>query len=94
MRREKETTRDFYDSFGWRKDAAGLCNDTATFVEVRPVNMWYLGKVHLRVAQFFNRGRYFLDAGTGAIPFREYLVSGSSDSVGCVEGRIRLTRIR
>jgi len=74
MRPEKQLVRDFYDSFGWRKNAAGVYGDTATFLDARPVLATYYRKVHRRVSQFLKpQGRYFLDAGSGAIPHPEYL---------------------
>src|SRR5215467_83319 len=77
MRREKQAVRNFYDSFGWRKDAAGRYNDTAVFVDTRAVSTWYRHKVHLRVARFFSSGKYFLDAGCGPISNPAYLVYSS-----------------
>lgn len=78
MRQEKEIVRSFYDSFGWRKEATGrYYNDTAVFTDTRPVSRWYQHKIHMRIAQFFGRGKYFLDAGSGAIPHSEYLVYSS-----------------
>jgi SAM-dependent methyltransferase len=39
--------------------------------------MWYRSKAHLRIAQFFGRGKYFLDAGSGPISEPEYIVYSS-----------------
>jgi SAM-dependent methyltransferase len=74
VRPEKQTVKEFYDSFGWRKDSAGRYNDTAVFVDLRSVSRWYHHKVHRRLARWFGRGGYFLDAGSGPIAHSEYLL--------------------
>ena len=73
MRREAETVKRFYDSFGWQKDEHGRYKDTAVFADTRPVLDWYTHATNMRVSRFFARGKYFLDAGSGAIAYPEYL---------------------
>ena len=37
MRQEKQVVRDFYDTYGWEKEADGKYRDTSAFVDLRPV---------------------------------------------------------
>lgn len=75
MRKEKEIVRDFYESFGWSADTTGTYNDTAAFVDLRPVLSSYYHKTQMRVRNFLKpSGRYFLDAGSGPLSQREYLL--------------------
>lgn len=70
----KQSVREFYDTFGWRKDADGLYGDTAAFEDNRPVLRDYWQQTHLRVKDFIHpHGKYYLDAGSGAISHPEYL---------------------
>lgn len=70
----KRSVREFYDTFGWRKDTDGLYGDTAAFEDNRPVLQNYWHQTHLRVKEFIRPyGRYYLDAGSGAISHPEYL---------------------
>jgi ubiquinone/menaquinone biosynthesis C-methylase UbiE len=74
MREEKKSVRTFYDGFAWEKENNGLYKDTKIFVDNRPVMALYGSRVHRRVGRFINpRGKYLLDAASGAIPFKEYL---------------------
>ena len=73
LRREAEAVKRFYDSFGWQKDQHGLYKDTAAFVDTRAVLDWYSHATNMRVSCFFAGGKYFLDAGSGAIAYPEYL---------------------
>jgi len=74
MRQEKQTVKQFYDVFGWNKNQDGVYEDTATFVDTRPVLDNYHHKVHMRVKEFINpQGEYFLDAGSGAISHPEHI---------------------
>lgn len=74
MRKEKQIVKEFYDTFGWKKNEDGIFLDTATFVDTRPVLDSYYHESHMRVKNFINSaGEYFLDAGSGAIPYDEYL---------------------
>jgi ubiquinone/menaquinone biosynthesis C-methylase UbiE len=74
MRKEKQIVKDFYDTYGWEKNEDGIYLDTATFVDTRPALGYYYHESHMRVKNFINStGEYFLDAGSGAIPYVEYL---------------------
>lgn len=73
MREEKKTVQEFYDRFGWELTRDGVYKDTATWVDLRPVMLVYYSRVRKRARRFFGRkGAYFLDAGSGALPHREY----------------------
>jgi SAM-dependent methyltransferase len=68
VRSEKEVVRRFYDTFGWRKRPDGRYEDTAAFVDTRPVLSDYHHKVHLRLKELIRpTGEYFLDAGSGPV---------------------------
>jgi ubiquinone/menaquinone biosynthesis C-methylase UbiE len=72
MRYEKQIVRDFYDSFGWQKNAEGVYKDTESFVDIRPVMKRYYHKTLLREKAFLNpHGRYLLDAGSGPVAHDE-----------------------
>ena len=73
MRKEKQIVRTFYETFGWCTDATGRYNDSAAFVDTRPIVELYKRKVHSRLLPLFGRGTYFLDAGSGPIARPEYL---------------------
>jgi SAM-dependent methyltransferase len=74
MRQEKQVVRDFYDTYGWEKEADGKYRDTSAFVDLRPVLDDYARKTHRRVLQFLpHHGECLLDAGSGAIAHPEYL---------------------
>jgi ubiquinone/menaquinone biosynthesis C-methylase UbiE len=75
LRHEKAIVRDFYECFGWRTDPVGTYNDTAAFVDLRPVLSSYYHATQLRVKRFLRpTGRYFLDAGSGPLSQDEYLL--------------------
>lgn len=64
-----QSTRNFYDSFGWQKANEKTFNDSAIFVDGRPVLDFYKRRVFDRVSKELKReGKYFLDAGSGALP--------------------------
>src|SRR5581483_12460966 len=72
---EKAIVRDFYEEFGWTRDTSGTYNDTASFVDLRPVLSSYYHDTQMRVKRFLNRsGKYFLDAGSGPLSQPEYLL--------------------
>ncbi|UCG17060.1 MAG: class I SAM-dependent methyltransferase [Phycisphaerales bacterium] len=74
MRQEKQVVRDFYDTYGWEKEADGKYKDTSAFVDLRPVLDDYAQRTHRRVLQSLPRhGECLLDAGSGAIAHAEYL---------------------
>jgi ubiquinone/menaquinone biosynthesis C-methylase UbiE len=75
LRDEKAIVRDFYESFGWGADTTGTYNDTAAFVDLRPVLSSYYHDTQMRVRRFLKpAGTYFLDAGSGPLSQAEYLL--------------------
>jgi len=74
LRNEKAIVRAFYETFGWSTDAAGTYNDTAAFVDLRPVLSSYYHDTQVRVGRFLKHcGQYFFDAGSGPLSQPEYL---------------------
>jgi len=74
MREEKRIVKEFYDSFGWQKNADGVYKDTAEYVDLRPVLREYYHMTSMREKEFLKpHGKYFLDAGSGAIISQEAL---------------------
>lgn len=74
MREEKNIVKRFYDTYGWRETGDGIYQDTAAFVDTRPV----LGRYHARCMRRIGKalgspGELFLDAGCGALPSRDYV---------------------
>ncbi len=81
LRNEKEIVRDFHESFGWSKNTTGTYNDTASFVDLRPVLSSYYHDTQMRVRRFLNpSGKYLLDAGSGPVSQPEYLLYSSDYS--------------
>lgn len=71
---EKTIVAEFYEDFGWAKTEDGLYNDSARFATQSKLGRKYTIKCNRRIKSHFQRGgRYFLDAGSGAIPWPEYL---------------------
>ena len=65
--------REFYDSVGWSQLGEGLYQN-ARYEDLRPVAQDYIRRCHLRVKRYLpERGRLFLDAGSGPIQYPEYL---------------------
>jgi ubiquinone/menaquinone biosynthesis C-methylase UbiE len=87
LRQEKATVRDFYESFGWGTDSSGTFNDTSAFVDLRSVLSSYYHRTQMRVRKFFKpSGKYFLDAGSGPLSQREYLLNAADYRYrGCVD---------
>ena len=74
LREEKRVVKDFYEHYGWEKTKDGVYKDSTAFVALSPVARGYTERCNLRVRDLFERGgRYFLDAGSGAIPWPEYM---------------------
>lgn len=97
MRSDKQRTREFYDSFGWQRANEKAFNDSAVFVDGRPVLDFYKGKVFDRVSQDLKQeGKYFLDAGSGALPNLNrasrfaHLICVDISLVGLIEAQKRL----
>ena len=65
----------FYDGKGWKKNDNGDYLDAIEFEDLRKdVSSEYLSRCHYRVSRYLNsKGKYFLDAGSGAIQHKEYL---------------------
>ncbi len=87
MRDEKRVVKEFYENYGWRSTNEGLYNDTADFVDVRPVLKEYQRNTMGRIsATLPKRGGFFLDAGCGAVPSEQHarLCEGYSHRV-CVD---------
>jgi SAM-dependent methyltransferase len=74
MAANKQTVKAFYETFGWSKDERGLYQDTATWVDTRPVLNNYYHRTLMRVRNFLRpSGGLYLDAGSGPIGHPEYL---------------------
>ena len=74
LREEKQVVKNFYERFGWERTEQGVYKDSAAFVALSTVARSYTARCNLRVCDLFKRGgRYFLDAGSGAIPWPEYM---------------------
>jgi hypothetical protein len=78
LRVEKANVRTFYETFGWSKDSTGTYNDTASFVDLRPVLSSYYHRTQMRVGNYLRpSGQYFLDAGSGPLSQPEYATYSS-----------------
>ena len=65
--------REFYDQIGWSQVGDGLYQN-ARYEDLRPVAQEYIHKCHLRVNRHLDpQGRFFLDAGSGPVQWKEYL---------------------
>ena len=74
----KQQVREFYDRIGWQEvsiDADGGSRyQNARYEDLRPVAREYIHRCHMRVARHLKpSGKFFLDAGSGPIQYREYL---------------------
>ena len=87
MRDEKRCVRDFYEQYGWSRDAAGRYRDTADFVDVRPAMAAYHQRAMARLKRMLGaRGGRLLDAGCGALASAEYAGLGAGfDKRVCVD---------
>jgi len=69
----KNEVRHFYDEIGWKLESDGFYQN-ARYEDLRPVSADYIHRCHLRLVPYFqDGGKYFLDAGSGPIQYREYL---------------------
>jgi len=69
----KQQVREFYDQIGWSQVGDGLYQN-ARYEDLRPVAQEYIHRCHLRVNRHLDpRGRFFLDAGSGPVQWKEYL---------------------
>jgi len=65
--------REFYDQIGWSQVGDGLYQN-ARYEDLRPVAQEYIHRCHLRVNRHLDpQGRFFLDAGSGPVQWKEYL---------------------
>jgi len=72
-----KATRAFYDEVGWAKDASGLYNDTAKFVDTRSAPLEFTRACMRRLKKHFGKGgQFLLDAGCGPIAHDELLEYG------------------
>jgi SAM-dependent methyltransferase len=70
---EPQDVRRFYEERGWRRTANGAYLDTQLFVDTRAVMRDYRARAHARLAALFTgRGRFFLDAASGANPAAQF----------------------
>jgi SAM-dependent methyltransferase len=61
----KRSVRDYYDSFGWRRDETGRYRDQSN--DPRELLTRYNAKANQRLRSLLPRGRHLLDAGCGPI---------------------------
>ncbi|HEX5264890.1 MAG TPA: class I SAM-dependent methyltransferase [Phenylobacterium sp.] len=86
----KTIVQTFYDEFGWVKDEGGKFNDTTAFMVSSHVADSYIDTCNARVGAELRRGKYLLDAASGAIPLASYLpYSRDYDQRVCVDFSIR-----
>jgi SAM-dependent methyltransferase len=71
---ERTSVRFFYDTFGWRKDAAGRYFDGAMADDWRSVSRWYRVACNERLRRrLASHGDMLLDAASGAVQFDDYV---------------------
>jgi ubiquinone/menaquinone biosynthesis C-methylase UbiE/uncharacterized protein YbaR (Trm112 family) len=71
---EKQMVRNFYDTVGWKANAAGDYTDASIYEDLRPVSAAYIRQCHQRVSRHLpTSGKFLLDAASGAIQFAELL---------------------
>jgi SAM-dependent methyltransferase len=76
LREEKRRVKSFYDTFGWCRNTKGTYNDTALFVDahLNAILLPYYQRTDERVRRNLRpQGAYFLDAGSGPVPYESYL---------------------
>ena len=73
LREEKESTRQYYDNFGWQK-GDGSYRDVQAFTDMRSAPWSYTKRCIRRVGKHLpSAGRYLLDVASGPIPYPEYM---------------------
>ena len=71
---DKKSVREWYDNYGWQKNADGVYFDTTSFSQVsRMGHGLYETLSHLTILSELNAGDFLLDAASGAIAHPEYL---------------------
>ncbi|TGL75469.1 class I SAM-dependent methyltransferase [Leptospira yasudae] len=66
----------YYEEFGWKNvnDTQLEFNDSFVFEDLRKVTINYFEKCHKRLSKYLGKGgKYFLDAASGPIQYKEYL---------------------
>ncbi len=83
----KKDVQDFYDRVGWTKAEGGKYADTLKFTDPRPFVKEYYARCDKRIKRYLkSEGAFFLDAGSGPIPSRDYLeYSANYDFRICVD---------
>jgi len=70
----KDVVKDYYEEAGWNADDAGVYDDTKRFMALGPVSRDYTRRCNEQVkTQLPPKGKYIVDAGSGAIPHVEYM---------------------
>ena len=87
MSRETGQVQSFYDKVGWQKTEEGKYEDTARFVDARPVLYSYFTKCNNRIKKHIKkRGKYLVDVACGPIQYDEYrAMSDSYDYRICID---------
>lgn len=73
MSRETGQVQAFYDKTGWKKTAEGNYEDTARFVDNRPVLYGYFSRCNSRIMKHVKKkGKYLVDVACGPIHYDAY----------------------
>lgn len=71
---EHDSVKSYYENAGWEKDTEGVYRDSRRFMALDSTAREYTRQCNLRIKRVLpKRGKYLLDAGSGAIPHDEYL---------------------
>ncbi|MEO6916788.1 MAG: methyltransferase domain-containing protein [Chitinophagaceae bacterium] len=71
---KKKKVLDFYNAQGWVSSSAGNYEDAIIYEDLRPVSAAYILACHKRVCRHLPlRGKYLLDAASGAVQYDIYL---------------------
>jgi len=74
LRAEKRAVQSFYDEVGWRQDDDEVFEDTARFVDTRPVVDAYQRECRRRIGRLLGPGGdYLVDIACGPVQFPEYV---------------------
>ena len=78
LREEKHRVKQFYETFGWRRNSAGTFHDTALFTDMAGILGQYYERTDRRVRRHLRpQGSLFLDAGSGPVPYDAYVAYSS-----------------
>lgn len=70
----KQSVKEWYDNFGWKRNSTGIYNDTGLFSQLEETgHSLYEILSHLSLLERYLGGEFFLDAASGAIAHPEYL---------------------